>query len=194
MVTPWMTRPLFRQSVWTWKPWTVPAWLTAGGTPTRIANSASACAVGRSKMAKVAVPGQKAFCVVAVMAVLTYVTLCILAWRMGFRYSYTQPERTYFQPGTTGLFDNGSSQTLDADFAFPLTPGWGMTWNTSYSLTDREFGSHRLNFRRDLHRWEANFSFYQTPTGNTAFEFFVNLIDNPDIKFDHRETNLGIDR
>ena len=114
-------------------------------------------------------------------------------WRMGFRYSYSQPERVFVQPGTPGI-DLGSSQTLDADFAFPLTPGWAMTWNTSYSLTDREFGSHSLNFRRDLHRWQANFSFYQTPSGNTAFEFFVELIDNPDIKFDHRETDLGIDR
>ncbi|MBW3630963.1 MAG: hypothetical protein KY464_16950 [Gemmatimonadetes bacterium] len=115
------------------------------------------------------------------------------AWRMSLSYAYSRPPRSYIPAGVTD-FDDRAVQTVDANIAFPLTPGWGVNWNTSYSLTDREFGSHRLNFQRDLHRWQANFSFYQTPTGNTAFEFFVNLIDNPDIKFDHRETNLGIDR
>jgi hypothetical protein len=114
-------------------------------------------------------------------------------WRMSLSYAYNRPQRS-FLPANVTERDDRAVQTVDANMAFPLTPGWAMTWGTSYSITDHEFGSHRLNFRRDLHRWEANFSFFQTATGNTAFQFFVNLIDNPDIKFDHRETNLGIDR
>lgn len=113
-------------------------------------------------------------------------------WRVGLSYSYSRAART-FMPANLD-FDDDPIQSVNADMAFALTAGWAVNWNTSYSITDGEFGSHRLNFRRDLHRWEANFSFYKTPSGNSAFEFFVQLIDNPDIKFDHRESDLGIDR
>lgn len=112
-------------------------------------------------------------------------------WNVGLAYRYSAPRRT-FSSAPNRSFD--SSQTLDADVAFQLSPNWGVTWNTSYSITDSEFGSHRINFRRDLHEWQANFSFYQTPNGNTAFEFYVELTHNRDLRFDYSEPNLRIDR
>jgi hypothetical protein len=113
-------------------------------------------------------------------------------WTASLRYAYSRSPRIYLPPGLD--YDDRGIQTLDGQFSFPLTPGWGVSWNTSYSLTDREFGSHALNFRRDLHEWQANFSFYKTPTGNSAFQFYVELLHAPEIRFDHREDNLGIDR
>ncbi|HEX6068836.1 MAG TPA: putative LPS assembly protein LptD [Longimicrobiaceae bacterium] len=112
-------------------------------------------------------------------------------WRTSIDYSFTRPPRTY-NPG--GLRDDRGIQTVNLNTSLPLTENWGVDWRTSYSLTDTEFSGHQLNFSRNLHRWQANFSFYQTATGNTGFQFFVELIDNRDLKFDYRESNLGIDR
>lgn len=114
-------------------------------------------------------------------------------WRASLNYSFSRPQRA-FRATSAGDFDDRAIQTVSANSSFMLTPGWAVSWTTDYSITDNEFGSHRLSFRRDLHRWQANFNFYQTPHGNTAFEFFVELIDNRDLKFQHREGNLRIDQ
>ena len=112
-------------------------------------------------------------------------------WRASVSYQYSRPSRTF----TGGLpFADEAVQTLDGTVDFQLTPNWTVNWATSYSITDNEFGSHRLNFRRDIHEWQANFSFYQTPNGNTAFEFYVELLHNQDIHIDYSERDLGIDR
>jgi hypothetical protein len=125
-------------------------------------------------------------------------------WRLGIQYSFNRPRRTFRSLATAGddvFGDRGlgydptrATQTAGLDLAFSLTPNWAVTWNTTYSITDGDFSGHRLNFKRDLHRWQANFSFYQTPHGNTGFQFYVELIDNPDLKVDYRESNLGIDQ
>ncbi|CAN5636198.1 putative LPS assembly protein LptD [soil metagenome] len=112
-------------------------------------------------------------------------------WRSSINYSYSRPQRHF---SVNPQRDDRAIQTLSANSSFMLSPGWGVSWSTDYSITDQEFGSHRLSFRRDLHRWQANFNFYQTPYGNSTFEFFVELIDNRDLKFQHREGNLRIDQ
>ena len=113
-------------------------------------------------------------------------------WRANLDYSFSRPSRTF--RGNGGLRDDRAVQTVNISASLPLTPAWSADWNTSYSITDNEFAGQRLNFSRSLHRWQANFSFFQTATGNTGFQFFVELIDNRDLQFDYRERNLGIDR
>jgi hypothetical protein len=120
-------------------------------------------------------------------------------WRMSLQYQYSRAPRTFTLAGLGGLDGFGRPldevvQTVGANMSFPLSPGWGVNWSTDFSITDGRFGAHRLNFRRDLHRWQANFDFYQSPNGNSSFEFYVELLDNRDLKFDYRERNLGIDR
>jgi hypothetical protein len=125
-------------------------------------------------------------------------------WRLGLQYSLTRRPRTYLsvqdeltpaQIRALALRNrHDTEQTIMADMAFSLTPQWAVTWNTQYSMADHAFAGHRLTFKRDLHRWQANFSFFQTPTGNSAFELYVELIDNPDLKVNYRDYNLGIDR
>lgn len=113
-------------------------------------------------------------------------------WRASFRYQYSRQPRSFVT--NPGLIDDEAVQTLDGSMSFALSPNWAVSWNTSYSLTDGEFGAHRLNFQRDLHEWQANFNFYQTPNGNAAFEFYVELSQNRDLRFDYAERNLIIDR
>lgn len=112
-------------------------------------------------------------------------------WRASVDYAFSRPSRNY---DPTGLRDDRATQTVNLSASLPLTPNWSADWRTSYSITDNEFASHNLNFSRDLHRWRANFSFFQTPTGNNGFQFYVELIDNTDLQFEYRERNLGIDR
>ena len=111
-------------------------------------------------------------------------------WSASFGYQYARPTRVF---GVDPENDE-AVQTLDGNMSFQLTPNLAVNWGTSYSITDRKFGSHRINFQRDLHEWQANFNFYQTPNGNTAFEFFVELTHNRDIRFDYSERDLGIDQ
>jgi hypothetical protein len=112
-------------------------------------------------------------------------------WRAAVSYDYSRPSRTF---SSSGVSPDDAIQTLNGTVNFQLTPNWAVDWGTSYSVSENRFGAHRLNFRRDLHEWQANFSFYQAPNGNTAFEFYVELIHNSNLRFDYGERNLGIDR
>ena len=69
---------------------------------------------------------------------------------------------------------------------------WNLVWRTSYDIAAREFADHSVRLTRDLHRWQANFDYTQTATGNWAFRFSVSLRDNQDLKFDYdqRSTDL----
>jgi hypothetical protein len=88
----------------------------------------------------------------------------------------------------------GSTQLLSLSTRFTPTDNWAVSWVTSYSITDGQFGSHRLSLTRDLYRWQANFNFSRTPMGNTSFDVLVSLKDLPDVKVPYREHNLGARR
>jgi hypothetical protein len=111
-------------------------------------------------------------------------------WNLSLDYRLSRSARSY---RAGDIVDNEAVQTLGARMSFALTPNWAVNWNTDYSITDGEFGTHSLNLRRDLYRWEANFSYTLTPYGNSSFNMLVRLTDLPDLKFDYREPNLGID-
>ncbi len=69
--------------------------------------------------------------------------------------------------------------------SFSPTPNWTASWNTNYDFDTRQFGQHYVRLERDLHRWHASFAFSRTASGNFAFNFYVALLDEPDIKFDY---------
>ena len=48
-----------------------------------------------------------------------------------------------------------------------------------------------MRLDRDMHDWRATFSFVQSPNGNFLFNFFIQLLDQPDIKFEYDQRNLG---
>ena len=85
-----------------------------------------------------------------------------------------------------------ASQLLQMGIRLKPTEKWDLVWRTSYDIDERSFTDHVIRLTRDLHRWQANFDFLQTATGNWSFRFAVSLTDNRDLKFDYdqRSTDL----
>ncbi len=85
-----------------------------------------------------------------------------------------------------------ASQLLQVGLRLRPTELWSLTWGTSYDLDVRSFTDHRIRLTRDMHRWNANFDFMQTATGNWSFSFQVSLTDNRDLKFDYDQRSSDI--
>jgi hypothetical protein len=105
-------------------------------------------------------------------------------WNANFSYSLQRPRA----PGSP------SSQMLTGTFRLQPTDAWQLSWRTAYDVEAGSFNDHSIRLTRDLHRWQANFDFLQTATGNWSFRFEVSLIDNRDLKFDYDQQNLDLGR
>lgn len=79
------------------------------------------------------------------------------------------------------------SQMLQGSMRFQPTDKWSVSWRTSYDVEARAFNDHVVSLQRDLHRWDADFSFRQTATGNWSFLFEVSLSDNRDLHVDYEQ-------
>jgi hypothetical protein len=114
-------------------------------------------------------------------------------WNASVQYALVRQ-----RPGAFGDFrragDGNLQQTLNGTLTFSPTENWAVNWVTSFDIMRGEFGAHALRLTRDLYRWQADFSFYRTPVGNTQFDFSVRLKDLPDLKLDYRERSIGVDR
>jgi len=84
------------------------------------------------------------------------------------------------------------SQMLTGTVTLRPTESWDVSWRTAYDLERKAFNDHTIRLSRDLHRWQANFDFLQTATGNWSFRFEVSLIDNSDLKFDYKQRNIDV--
>lgn len=105
------------------------------------------------------------------------------SWDLNLGYSLIRP-RTSFGGG------NNASQNLTVNMTLVPTEQWEMAWRTSYDLENGGFNDHIISLKRQLHRWEANFDFLQTASGNWTFRFEVRLMDNQDLKFDYQQRSL----
>ncbi len=83
-----------------------------------------------------------------------------------------------------------ANRSLGLAFGFDPTRNWSLSWSTQYNLTTKEFGQHVVRLERDLHRWRATFQFLKSPNGNFAFNFFISLLDQPDIKFQYDQQTI----
>ena len=90
------------------------------------------------------------------------------AWNTNFSYSLRR-NRDSILP---------ASQLLQMGIRLKPTENWGLVWRTSYDITAGKFADHSIRLTRDLHRWQANFDYTQTVTGNWSFRFSVTLRDN----------------
>jgi hypothetical protein len=106
------------------------------------------------------------------------------SWSASVSYSLQRPRN----PVST------SSQMLNATLRLQPADAWELSWRTAYDLEAAGFNDHSIRLTRDLHRWQANFDFLQTATGNWSFRFEVSLIDNRDLKFDYDQQNLDLGR
>ena len=78
-----------------------------------------------------------------------------------------------------------SRDNMQSSMNFHLTPKWSGTWTTNYDFQAKKFGSHNVTLQRELHDWRAIFAFTQAPNGNFAFNFFIALNAEPDLKFNY---------
>ena len=87
-----------------------------------------------------------------------------------------------------GASDN---QMVQGTLNFQPTEKWSVRWRTSYDVVTGAFNDHMISLQREMHRWEADFSFRQTATGNWTFLFEVALTDNRDLHFDYEQRTGG---
>ncbi len=78
-------------------------------------------------------------------------------------------------------------ENIRSQMSFNITPKWSAAWGTNYDFQARKFGSHDVTLQRELHDWNAVFSFNQAANGNFAFSFFIALTAQPDLKFDYNK-------
>ena len=101
----------------------------------------------------------------------------------------TAPQAGTSQFGTStyggAIFRQPPVKSLQTQTSFHLTQKWAASWNTSYDLVRNSFASNVVSLQRELHDWRAVFAFTQSPNGNFAFNFFVALKAEPDLKFDY---------
>jgi hypothetical protein len=76
-------------------------------------------------------------------------------------------------------------ENLNSQMSFHITPKWSGSWGTNYDFQAKKFGSHQVSLQRELHDWRAIFAFTQAPNGNFAFNFFIALNAEPDLKFNY---------
>ena len=91
--------------------------------------------------------------------------------------------------GTT-FYRNPPTRNLGGNFSFGLTENWSVSWNTSFDFVRHEFAEHMVTLQRDLHDWRAVFAFTQSPNGNFAFNFFIALKAEPDLKFNYNKATV----
>ena len=83
-----------------------------------------------------------------------------------------------------------SNSMATGSLSFSPTAHWTVSWQTSYNFTQGQFADHIVRLDRDLHDWRATFTFIRSPNGNFSFSFFIELIDEPDLKFDYDQRSL----
>ena len=83
------------------------------------------------------------------------------------------------------------NQMVQANVRFQPTELWAVDWRTSYDVMAGAFNDHVVRLTRQMHRWEAEFAFQQTATGNWTFLFEVALTDNRDLHFDYEQRTGG---
>ena len=98
-----------------------------------------------------------------------------------------------YAPTTGGSpqYQSPPTKNIQASTRFSITPKWAMQWTTNYDFVRGEFGMHTVSLRRELHDWDAIFAFTQSPNGNFAFNFFIALRAQPDLKFNYDRRSYG---
>ena len=106
----------------------------------------------------------------------------------------SQPSGAFEQPiqgGAGSPYLHVPNQTsLTGDLNFELTQHWAAHWQTSFDFERSQFASHVVSLQRDLHDFRAIFAFTQSPNGNFAFNFFIALKPQPELKLDYSRATV----
>jgi hypothetical protein len=76
-------------------------------------------------------------------------------------------------------------QNINSQMSFHITPKWAASWSTMYDFNVHQFASQQVTLQRELHDWRSIFAFTRGSNGNFAFNFFIALNADPDIKFNY---------
>jgi hypothetical protein len=109
------------------------------------------------------------------------------------KYTTTPGVQDPYAPTTGGsqIYQSPPTRNVQGSTRFSITPKWAMQWTTNYDFVRKEFGMHTVSLRRELHDWDAIFAFTQSPNGNFAFNFFIALRAQPDLKFNYDRRSYG---
>jgi hypothetical protein len=77
------------------------------------------------------------------------------------------------------------TMTMQGSLSMNITQKWAAQWSTTYDFEAHDFSSHVVSLVRELHDWNATFAFTEAPNGNFAFNFFIALRAEPDLKFNY---------
>jgi hypothetical protein len=83
------------------------------------------------------------------------------------------------------VFISPPTQNVSASMSFNITQHWAAQWSTQYDVVRARFASQQIGLQRELHDWNAVFSFTQAPNGNFSFNFFIALKAQPELKFNY---------
>ncbi len=83
------------------------------------------------------------------------------------------------------VFISPPTQNITSALSFAFTQNWSAQWSTQYDATKARFASQQVALQRQLHDWNAVFSFTQAPNGNFSFNFFIALKAQPELKFNY---------
>jgi hypothetical protein len=71
------------------------------------------------------------------------------------------------------VFITPPTQNVSGSLSFNITPKWAAQWSSQYDITRSRFAAQQIGLQRELHDWNAVFSFTQAPNGNFAFTFNI---------------------
>ena len=106
-------------------------------------------------------------------------------WTLNLNHTYN---RTFELSGNSQSFAKQSNARIKANLTAKITKKWDVSYNTLYDLSDKKSVSQGLMIIRDLHCWEARFTWTSFSSGAWNYYFIVNVKQLPDVKIEHRES------
>lgn len=113
--------------------------------------------------------------------------------RSGMRAFDLQFSHTYGlrRQKQTGKDKYNATHTIKPELSFSPSAGFSIRYYCYYDIEERNLVDQRILISRDLHCWEANFSW--VPSGyREGFYFKVNIKDLPDVKIEQRRGSSRI--
>jgi len=98
-----------------------------------------------------------------------------LTWRANFGFSLSGS-----RSGSSSIDEVAN---LDASLDLQLSRNWGMRYGNAYSFETNNLTYQRLELTRDLHCWQAAFSYSATP-GISEFYFRISVKALPELKLE----------
>lgn len=106
-------------------------------------------------------------------------------WDLSLTHSY---RRTFELSDREDTVDRPPTSNLTATLKLRLTKNWDVTYRNYYNLTDKKTRTQTLDVKRDLHCWQASFSWTSRENGTWNYYFIVSIKKLPDVKVEHKES------